>query len=361
MLRVLLATMLVILASCIDMYSPDECPGDKDFKTIKQNFNAYHLFRRHENLYSFISNFDMKKVDIDVMKSSNNGLTWERICKIVSDTSTPLYVLYNSLEDFIETNDGSYWIFLHNIYSYGLYKSTDLGKSWKRQDLKINSESLHFNYDAIHINKNGTIYLYDYWEGIIRSKDNGNTWKYIVSERTGKKFVQFFEDKIFYYQKDLNFMISYDEGDTWIETVGIDTNDMDYFNSKSKNYSMIEGENSTLYFSISLTDSNEYLLFQSTDNGKTWSGIKNSLSKSYMSIQRLIGANKNGDLFAFISENDFGPICYDYEGVFKSTDGGKNWEHILFMPVYLSLMTKDNNILFIEYQNILKMTKEKLF
>lgn len=360
MLKIILIILLITISSCFDNYSPNECPGEKDFKIINQDFNAYHLFRRHENLYSFITNFDMKIVDIDIMKSSDNGFTWKRLCKIESDTSTPLYVLFNSLEDFMETNDGSYWIITTGFKCSGcLYKSTNKGISWELQDIKINSKSIHFYYKAMHLNKNGTIFLFDFWKGIICSKDNGISWEYIVNESTAYDYVQFFDDNIFYYQRDRDLMVSYDEGNTWVKTDGIDIKNMEY--PKGYSMSMIEGENSSLYFSICLSDSNEYFLYQSSDNGKSWTGTKNYLDKSYMTIEKLIGANKNGDLYAFISENNYSSFCYDYEGVFKSTDGGKNWEHLLYMPANLSLITEDNHVLFIEYQDILKITKAKLF
>lgn len=265
-----------------------------------------------------------------IMITSDGGLTWTETGPIT--TSEFLSLDINTAGDvFVCGSDGS------------LYKSTDMGNSWTDQSIQD-----YYFYD-IEFGEDQTAYLMSRLK-IHKSTDNGETWNihknvpYQISLRDiniggdqlfgcgGKTSVyNILEEDVEWerllYNNPLNFNdISFvnenegfalrgrsfigqsiktnDGGYTWQEDTLIP--DQEFYHLRSINQTL---------FYIS-TDNN---LLKTSDGGQTWEIIELNLEMSNWYIND----------FSVPSENTL-YLCNDSSVLYKSVDGGYNWDRITF-------------------------------
>lgn len=357
--------LILILSSCEDNIQEEwHCPWEDRFNTIQDNFWAYHIEKEDNTLFAYFEGFD-SVMYISIQKSTDKGLSWEEMFKIHENPEKNiildnfLYTVY----DFDQSANGDLWVLGGSGY---IYKSTDKGKSWSRENNPNSSSTENTDLDlitpnSIHINPNGEIFIFDFWSGILRSRDNGISWDWVVhSDLVAHDYIQFLDDKICYYQRDGGLHISYDGADTWIEPLGLGADEMTYFRKiggYASQYKMLEGDDGLLYFFIGQISNKDFFIYKSSDNGKSWQGKMHSFNIEDSSIDNFTRVASNGDIYVFASKNNYSSNCYDHQGLFKSTDGGRNWKHILKMSAN-GILTEDNYAIFHEQQYQLKLSKE---
>ena len=134
-----------------------------------------------------------------ILRSIDNGLTWDTISNIVS---------VEIINAEITTDDKIYIL----IYEYtdpenperNLYVSMDLGLSWILLKKKINSFSVTSNCE---------IFISEYYEGLYKSTDNGNSWEHLNSI-SGEIFIDN-NDEIYVWSSDGTIQKSKDYGKYW--------------------------------------------------------------------------------------------------------------------------------------------------
>ncbi|MFM8347092.1 MAG: WD40/YVTN/BNR-like repeat-containing protein, partial [Bacteroidota bacterium] len=182
----------------------------------------------------------------------------------------------------------------NNVSSgWGVWRSTDAGKSWKHVGLRdsrhISRIRIHpKNPDIVYVAAMGNLWKPNEMRGVFRSTDGGETWKKIlyVNDKAGAA------DLVF---DPANPRILY--ASTW--------------NMKRNGYRMDSGG----------PDSK---LWKSTDGGETWENLsdKEGMPKGINGIIGVTVSPVNSNRVWAIIENSTAP------GVYRSDDAGKTWSRI---------------------------------
>lgn len=234
---------------------------------------------------------------LGLFRSTDHGDTWSKVAK--------------GWVNSVISVDSLRYIFA-GFDRGGILRSTDNGVTWARADSGIPSTAGSYGPEppeikAIAMDSSHNIYAATYGNGIYRTSDYGQTWKYIglddvvcfsiAVSPTHQIFVGSY-NYVFY---------STDFGTNW-NSVKI-------------------AEGSWIYIRALLTCYNGYTfagtigngVFRSTDNGKSWSQTTDGLSAGNILS---LTTNDVGDIFAGTAYADF------YGGVFRSTNNGATWmEH----------------------------------
>ena len=193
----------------------------------------------------------------------------------------------------------------------GLYKSTDGGSNWKEIPGFENSERIASivinpnNTDVVYVGVLGALWGDSEDRGVYKSTDGGTTWKKVlyIGPSTGA-------GDVIMDPKNPNVLYA----SMWqFRRTGWG------FNSG--------GENSGLY--------------KSTDGGATWNKIHNGFPKGKLGRIAVAVAPSDGNiLYAVLETED-----KSKNGLWKSTDAGKSWEHLnndfglTVRPFYFSRIT----------------------
>ncbi len=184
-----------------------------------------------------------------------------------------------------------------------LYKSTDGGNSWAT----INISGSFMNVSSIVFNPSNSKNLYVGGSGLYKSDNSGESWTktgYILTEVT-KIVINPAEPEQMYAIDAGQLYKSFDGGETWFRDLNLTF------------YSLydiaLDPENpDTLYAAT-----NKGLLKQTTINHvSNWSVVNSS------SIKCLVIDPQNANILYI------GAYSGSYKGIYKSTDGGKNWFEI---------------------------------
>ena len=245
---------------------------------------------------------------------------------------------YGGLTTDLEIMDGD--IYIGTVYN-GLYKSTNIGKSWS-----------YIGFDTVSVREieisNGNIYIGTSFNKIFRSTDNGNTWVKADEGLDGYYLYSIAASGDTVYtgsRHRINFHRSYDAGKTWQKV----EHDSLTFGHLTK----IEIEDEYIVLN-GLQDG----LVYSPDRGKTWKKIEMDSTVNYKYNFEL---NKN-ELYVYIANallytNNFGD-SWDYRSfgldsidiytlyynngklyasannskLFISEDKGLSWEKKIIIP-----------------------------
>ena len=249
-------------------------------------------------------------------RSPDSGATWEINVFPTNFSST-------GSPNIFRMTDG----ILYCSSQAGLYQSTDNGATWALVPSFNHINSFAHDEKTILVSKhNSTSYI---------SSDYGSTWTFLDSLPKRQAFI---EDSLIIYQQKNSLFVSNDLGETFVEKTG-------FLNVTHHEQSIFRAESGRLIFINSD-------IFESTDNGETWSSIgsvpwDDSQTNAIDINGHLLLANNygifeimpteyvyrnNGFVGSNVSSLFISPngVLYGTKEssvfIFKSTDNGINWQ-----------------------------------
>lgn len=243
--------------------------------------------RGNSNVYYFGS------VGSGVWKTEDAGQTWFNITDNYFGGTVGAVAVAESDPNVIYVGEGEQTLRNNVSSGWGVWKSTDAGKTWKHiglQDSKhISRIRIHpKNPDVVYVAAIGNLWKPNETRGVFRSTDGGQTWKKIlyINENAGAA--------------DLSF----DPGNPRILYAST-------WNMKRNGYRMDSGG----------PDSK---LWKSTDGGDTWINLsdKPGMPKGLNGIIGVTVSPVNTERVWAIIENTEAP------GVYRSDNGGNTWTRL---------------------------------
>ncbi len=225
-----------------------------------------------------------------VWKTIDGGSTWVNISDGYFGGSIGAVAVSESDNNVIYVGGGEKTVRGNVSYGYGIWKSVDAGKSWTHKGLKASRHVPRIRIDPnnpeiVYAAVLGDLYKSSDERGVYKSTDGGNTWKKVLFANADAGAIDLIIDP-------LNPRVLY--ASTW--------------NVRRTPYSLSSGGAGSA-------------LWKSTDEGETWSAISNhkGLPKGTLGIIGIaVSPVKKDRVFAIIeAENG---------GVFRSDDGGINWQ-----------------------------------
>lgn len=227
-----------------------------------------------------------------VWKTTDGGQSWENISDGYFGGSIGAVAVSEWDNNVIYVGGGEKTVRGNVSHGYGMWKSTDAGKTWMPSGLEntyhISRIRIHpKNPDLLYAAVMGNLYRDTEERGVYRSKDGGETWERILFANAGAGAVDLILDPS-------NPRIIY--ASTW--------------KIRRTPYSLSSGGEGSA-------------LWKSTDGGDTWTDITNNegLPGGTMGIIGVTVSPANPDRVWAIIENEDG-------GVFRSEDGGESWSRI---------------------------------
>ncbi len=224
-----------------------------------------------------------------VWRTKDGGQTWVNISDGFFGGSIGAIAVSEYDPNVIYVGGGEVTVRGNVSYGYGMWRSTDAGKTWKHIGLE---NSKHIPRIRIHPKDPDLVYaavLGDLYKpgmdrGIYRSKDGGETWEKVLFVNENAGAVDLLLDPN-------NPRIIY--ASTW--------------RVRRTPYSLSSGGEGSA-------------LWKSTDSGETWTNIsaKPGLPEGVWGISGVAVSPLNSERVWAIIENDKG-------GIFRSEDGGENW------------------------------------
>lgn len=169
----------------------------------------------------------------------------------------------------------------------GTFRSTDHGKNWT----KVSTNSLSF----FHQTPDGTIF--GLGSGVFRSNDSGTTWQQVTGAMTAVRSLAFAPNGDLIAGADNGVFRSTNKGDAWVR---LDTQKV---NKPYGTYVAVNKEGK-LFVGGAASGVNSKL-YQSTDNGATWTYIGDMAAIDNQASIRGIFAASDGHLFAATSNGLF--------------------------------------------------------
>jgi photosystem II stability/assembly factor-like uncharacterized protein len=240
-----------------------------------------------------------------VYVSEDGGYSWGKQYTPFSPDSTFIY-------DMVCRND-TLFATLYSYYPYGIFLSTDYGKSWFARNNGILFDKVDPLLRFLHLNENeiyvGTLrYFY-------KSTDGGNNWEVLndkipfASGYLRIASMSKWENKIVIVTL-YNIGYSDDDGKTY-RTISYNPNDENYRVLLLDNYIFVCTKNSGI--------------LRSSDNGETWEQKNNGISFEGVVITRL--KSYKGILFAGTGYKGL-PTPNAQLCLYLSTDLGETWKKI---------------------------------
>ncbi len=224
-----------------------------------------------------------------VWRTTDAGNTWENISDGFFGGSIGAVAVSEWDNNVIYVGGGEKTVRGNVSYGYGMYKSTDAGKTWAHVGLK---ESRHIpririhpkNPDLVYAAVLGDLFKSSEERGVYRSEDGGKTWKRILFANADAGAVDLVMDPN-------NSRVLY--AATW--------------RIRRTPYSLESGGEGSY-------------LWKSTDGGDTWTNISKNdgMPKGTWGIVGVSVSPVNSNRVYAIIENDNG-------GVYRSDDAGQTW------------------------------------
>lgn len=247
-----------------------------------------------------------------VWKSSDSGTTFSPIFDDYAQSIGVVTLDPKNPDEVIWVGTGEIWTRNSVSIGDGLFKSTDGGSNWSKVGFD-NSERISSivinpnNTDEIYVGVLGALWSDSEERGVYKSTDGGKTWNKIlyIGPSTGAADVI-----------------------------------MDPKNPSVLYTSMWEFRRTGWGFSSGGKTS---ALYKSTDSGKTWNKIHNGFPEGDLGrIAVAIAPSDNNILYSVLETGEKAT-----NGLWKSTDAGKSWEHLnndfglTVRPFYFSRITID--------------------
>jgi photosystem II stability/assembly factor-like uncharacterized protein len=289
-----------------------------------------------------------------VLKSVDRGVSWLEVDK-------ELWEEYMTLEDLLVTAEGK--VFIANYKPGTMNVSNDGGTSWVNQAVVIetdgnNDEENEGIYSTIDIlranNSNDKIFAGTYWDGIIRSDNNGLTWVKLTNGLPSNSGVSdlFIDDNSIYAiiasQAGYDGVyISNDDGDSWLKISS------KYMNQIIKTEELLYGygfSNELGYF----TD----VFYVSSDNGQTWSYINQGLPSSNFRIFDILITPNSSDKKSKTSTYDKKLFLATNNGIYQLNFDNNTFSKVSNTIAFTLFWDKFNNEVIVGKENGITITSD---
>lgn len=275
-----------------------------------------------------------------IYKTTNGGTTWQAIFDEQSQLSIATIVIDPVDPNTVYAGTGdpniSYAAFMGN----GIYKSTDAGATWSYLGLAAQSIVSKIvidptNTQILYAGTMGVPFLQNNDRGLYKSVDGGATWEQVLFISTDAGIIDLVMDpsnpqvlyaagwdRIRNNQQNIGsgaaarIYKTIDGGANWT----ILTNGLPQQNLSRINLDILPSNPQTLYASIVATDYNLQGLYKTTDGGQSWAGV----SEGGLDNDALGGF---GWYFSHFKVNPFNPDQLFLLGIelWKSDNNGQFW------------------------------------
>jgi photosystem II stability/assembly factor-like uncharacterized protein len=236
--------------------------------------------------------FYMGSVGGGVWRTQDGGSTWENISDGFFGGSIGSIAVSEWDNNVIYVGGGECTVRGNVSYGYGMYRSTDAGKTWSTIGLKDSRHVVRIrihpkNPDLVYAAVLGDLFKSSQERGVYRSEDGGKNWKRILFANADAGAMDLVMDPN-------NPRILY--ASTW--------------RIRRTPYSLESGGEGSA-------------MWKSTDGGDTWTNISanEGLPKGTWGISGVAVSPVNSNRVYAIIENDNG-------GVYRSSDAGKTWTKV---------------------------------
>lgn len=229
-----------------------------------------------------------------VLKTTDNGATWENVFTDAAVISIGALAIDPNNEQVLYAGTGEANASSYSFIGNGIYKTTNGGGEWQHIGLE---QSAYFgrilidnsNSERVFAAACGTLFTPNEQRGIFRSENGGESWEQVL-------FVSDSTAGVDIVQHPTNPDILY--AAMWERMRGL-------------TYRRSHGTTSGIY--------------KTTDGGDTWALLTNGLPGGDQKgrIGLAIARNNPEIVYAFIDRNQSG---YSFATVFKTTNGGQNWQ-----------------------------------
>ena len=247
-----------------------------------------------------------------VFKSSDDGVSWSPVNTGITDSDIKeLIISPNYLND--QT--------IFAITGGDVFKSTDGGGNWSQVSTIENNIALDVSPDY---SNDGTIFAGTWNNGIFKSIDGGANWSAVNTGLTNSDVValaispNYSNDQTIFAGTLIGGVFkSSDDGVSWSPiNAGLASATIEEF-AISPNYS-----NDQTIFAGGFN----YGVYKSTDGGANWNKVSTGSTNAHIT-SLVISPNFSNDQTIFVGTTG-GFFRESYGGVFKSNDGGANWNPV---------------------------------
>ncbi|GAB2482114.1 hypothetical protein GCM10027164_09070 [Algoriphagus taiwanensis] len=227
-----------------------------------------------------------------IWKTTNAGQTWKSVSDGFFGGSMGAVAVAESDTSIVYAGGGEKTVRGNVSFGYGMWKSTDAGKTWSQAGLEksrfISRLRIHpTNPDVVYAAVLGDIFQPTEMRGVYKTTDGGKNWEKILytNEQAGA----------------VDLILDPNNPETIYATT---------WEIKRTPYSLESGGPGSK-------------MFKSTDGGKNWEELsaKETFPQGVLGIMGITVSPKNSNRLYAIIENDNG-------GVFTSKDAGQTWEKV---------------------------------
>lgn len=278
-----------------------------------------------------------------IWKTSDGGTTWQPIFDNQPVSSIGTLAVAPSNTSIVWAGTGEPHIRSHISMGWGVFKSTDAGRTWTRKGLENTGRISRIvvnptNPNIVFVASQGHGYSPQKERGIYRSTDGGDTWQQVlfVDENTGASdivmdpndpqvlFAGMWEWGIKTWGRESGgpgsgIFVSRDGGTTWKRLVGNGLPTKPF----GKVAIAISKANSQRVYALIETGDGAPWKGQPTDHGKLWRSDNGGNSWTVVSYDRQLGGRTAYYNEMFVAPDNPDELYFPTAAFSKSIDGGK--------------------------------------
>ncbi len=278
-----------------------------------------------------------------IWKSEDGGVTWRPIFDDHPVSSIGALAVAPSDANVVWAGTGEPHIRSHISVGWGVYKSTDAGRTWTRMGLeltgRISRVVIHpSNPDLVYVAALGHAYGPQKERGVYRTRDGGRTWEQVlfVDEQTGASelimdpnnprilFAGFWQIEIKTWGRESGgpgsgIWMSRDGGSTWTRLVGNGLPTRPY----GKVSMGMSARNSNRIYALIEAGDGVPWKGQPTDRGKLWRSDDGGATWQVVSYDRQLGGRSAYYNAMYVSPDNDNEAYFLTAAFTRTLDGGR--------------------------------------